>query len=62
MRVRSWDKPDQPLLSQQEYIELFPHDIYQDEKQPSQLPKQGLVHSFAFDTIEETAVVFFPTR
>ena len=58
MRTRSWDVPDQPVLTKDQFVELFPHDIYDDEKQPAQLARKSVVSSFTFDTAEETAVVF----
>jgi hypothetical protein len=37
-RQRYWDQPDQLLISKVEYYKLFPHDVYQDEDEPSSWP------------------------
>lgn len=37
-RERYWDKPDQFVMSKEEYASYFPHDIYKDENEMSSWP------------------------
>lgn len=37
-RERYWDKPDQFVMSKEEYSNYFPHDIYKDENEMSSWP------------------------
>jgi hypothetical protein len=41
IRDRYWDRPDQFVMSKEEYIQLFPHDEYDNESDPKTWPKEA---------------------
>lgn len=43
LRTRYWAKPDQFVMSKEEYINNFPNDIYKDEDDPKTWPKETVV-------------------
>lgn len=38
-RARLWPQPDRFLFTEQEYHQLFPHDVYQNEDDPASWPR-----------------------
>lgn len=54
MRKRNLSRTDQPLLSEQEFTAMFPHDIYADEDQLTHLKKSDQLAGIEFDTRNET--------
>jgi uncharacterized protein YfaS (alpha-2-macroglobulin family) len=49
-RKRLWEQPDKQLFSREEYYKLFPHDLYDDEENKSNWPKEKETLSVSFDT------------
>jgi len=56
MRKRNWEPVDQPVLGEEEFVKLFPHDIYDREDEVAKLPKEQVITSFGFDTHTNTFV------
>lgn len=54
MRQRNWEQVDQQLLSEGEYVKLFPNDVYGAEDQVMNLPKGEVIATINFDTQNET--------
>ncbi|WP_047545263.1 alpha-2-macroglobulin family protein [Psychroserpens sp. Hel_I_66] len=50
LRSRPWQAPDYQLISQEEFIEKFPHEAYKDEANPANWDKGELVFETTFDT------------
>ncbi|GAB3026989.1 alpha-2-macroglobulin family protein [Niabella terrae] len=50
LRPRYWEAPDTFVLSKQDYIRYFPHDIYDDEDQPSSWKRGEKLLSREFTT------------
>ncbi len=50
IRGRYWEKPDQFLYSENEFIALFPHDEYKDEGDYRNWKKEAAVYSDSFTT------------
>ena len=50
LRQRSWQAPDYPILSKNEFKQLFPHDAYANEHDSNQWKKGKLVLEKSFDT------------
>ncbi len=44
LRQRYWDRPDQFVLSYDQYIQQFPNDIYNNENEPTAWAKQKSVY------------------
>ena len=44
IRARPWEAPDQPMLTQEEFQQLFPHDAYSDAADPRVWPKEKLIN------------------
>jgi uncharacterized protein YfaS (alpha-2-macroglobulin family) len=49
-RKRLWEQPDRQLLKREEYYNLFPHDLYDDEENKFKWPKDKEVLALNFDT------------
>jgi len=58
VRKRPWVFPDLPLMSEQEFKAIFPHDPYRDEDDSKKWPKGKLVFDQAFDTEKSKEVKF----
>jgi uncharacterized protein YfaS (alpha-2-macroglobulin family) len=43
LRKRFWQRPDQFVMSREEFIRHFPHDEYDNESQPQSWPKEAVV-------------------
>ncbi|ULT42316.1 hypothetical protein KRR40_01385 [Niabella defluvii] len=43
LRPRYWEKPDQFILSKEQYIQQFPNDIYNNEDDPKTWTKAALI-------------------
>ncbi|MGN6436794.1 MAG: alpha-2-macroglobulin family protein [Agriterribacter sp.] len=48
IRNRYWEKPDQFIFSEAEYIKHFPHDEYKDESDYHNWPKQAAIYTDTF--------------
>ncbi|MGN6492292.1 MAG: alpha-2-macroglobulin family protein [Agriterribacter sp.] len=48
IRNRYWEKPDQFIFSEAEYIKHFPHDEYKDEFDYRNWPKQAAIYTDTF--------------
>ena len=53
-RKRLWEKPDQFILSKQEYYKLFPHDVYNDEDKIYNWEKGKQVFETSFTTSDSS--------
>ncbi len=49
-RDRYWNQPDLHLYSKEEYYQLFPHDLYEDENNKFKWEKEKKVFSTSFNT------------
>lgn len=59
VRQRLWSAPDVPVLSREEFRQLFPHDLYADETGVSSNWKKGtLVRELKFDTQQSKDVSY----
>ena len=56
LRTRKWQAPDTPLLSEQEFKALFPHEAYTDEDNIAQWKKGALVFEETIDTKNRTTL------
>ncbi len=56
LRTRKWQVPDTPLLSEQEFKALFPHEAYIDEGNISKWKKGTLVFEETIDTKDKTTL------
>jgi len=56
LRTRKWKAPDAPLLSEQEFKALFPHEAYTDEDNISKWKKGALVFEETVDTKNKTTL------
>ena len=56
LRTRKWQAPDTPLLSEQEFKALFPHEAYTDEDNISKWKKGTLVFEETIDTKNKTTL------
>ncbi|SDS70966.1 alpha-2-macroglobulin family protein [Winogradskyella sediminis] len=56
LRPRPWQAPDYQMLSKDEFVELFPHDPYDNEGQLTNWPKGKEVYSTTFDTEKEKTI------
>lgn len=54
MRKRKWTAPDQPLITNADFIGLFPKDVFNQENQLINLEKGEVVVSIDFDTQNKT--------
>lgn len=61
LRPRYWEKPDQFILSKEEYIRYFPYDIYKDEDDPKTWEKGGVVLKQDGDTDSTGKFILQPT-
>lgn len=43
LRKRFWQRPDQFVMSREEFIRHFPHDEYNNESEPQSWPKESVV-------------------
>lgn len=43
LRKRLWERPDRQLLSQSEFKKLFPNDVYADEDNPQNWPRERVL-------------------
>lgn len=50
LRERPWPAPDQQVISEDEFVRLFPHDSYGDEGSAGEPEKGELVFETEFDT------------
>ncbi|HET7178392.1 MAG TPA: MG2 domain-containing protein, partial [Chryseosolibacter sp.] len=50
IRKRPWEAPDLPLLTEQQFKELFPYDSYSPSADPNTWPKEKLFLELPFDT------------
>ena len=62
LRARPWATPDQPMLTQGEFQELFPHDAYADAADPKEWPKGKLVAALPFNTTTSKEIKYRTDR
>ena len=53
MRPRYWEAPDQFVLTEQEYLQAFPLDVYKRENEPAQWPRKTPVLEKTFTTAKD---------
>jgi len=58
LRIRKWQTPDTPLLSEQEFKALFPNEAYINEDDISKWKKGTLVFEETIDTKNKTTLEF----
>jgi len=58
LRTRKWKAPDAPLLSEQEFKAVFPHEVYTDESDVTKWKKGALVFEQTIDTQKTTSLNF----
>ena len=63
LRNRYWEKPDQFVMSKEEYISLFPNDIYNNEDEPQTwertsvvLQQEGTTDSIGIFALDKTTL------
>lgn len=56
LRSRYWDKPDQFTISQAEYENLFPHDVYNDEDNEESWTREKAVLTASVTTNEKSRI------
>jgi len=56
LRTRKWKAPDSPLLSEQDFKALFPHEAYTDEDNIIKWKKGALVFEETIDTKNKTTL------
>ncbi|ASZ10829.1 alpha-2-macroglobulin [Chitinophaga sp. MD30] len=54
LRKRYWQQPDQFTLSQEEYVRLFPLDIYKDEDKPASWKRNAAAWQKNFRTVKDS--------
>lgn len=57
IRKRLWEKPDQFLMSEKEFMALFPYDEYASESEMTEWPVQKLIQETVINTKTITALV-----
>lgn len=50
IRARPWEAPDQPMLTQEEFQKLFPHDAYSNAADPKEWHKGKSMVTLPFNT------------
>ena len=50
IRARPWEAPDLPMLTQEEFQKLFPHDAYSNAADPKEWPRGKLMVALPFNT------------
>ncbi len=54
LRERKWERPDEHILTKEEYVDLFPNDIYGAEDQYINWDVSDPLGNFSFDTEEDS--------
>ncbi len=62
LRPRTWPAPDYEGFSKAKFKELYPHDAYGDEDDPSNWKKGALVWESTFDTGNSTEILLKNTK
>lgn len=62
LRPRPWEAPDYQMLSEAEFVTLFPHDPYKDENQINKWERGERVFSEAFDTEQSKTITLKRTK
>lgn len=57
-RQQFWSRPDLPMISEKEFRNLFPYDVYANENEVQQFKKGKQVINLTFDTEKSDTVVF----
>ena len=57
LRTRYWGQPDKFLIEKEDYVNLFPMDVYKDESNPARWDKGKIVFESGFDTEKEKTIV-----
>ena len=58
LRTRKWQTPDTPILSEEEFKALFPHEAYTNEDNITKWKKGALVFEETIDTKNKTSIEF----
>ena len=62
LRARLWEKPDKFILSEKEYVDAFPNDIYNKEDDPSTWAKKRKVVDVSLSTPKDSVFKFSQIR
>ena len=57
LRNRPWPAPDLPVLPEEEFVKLFPHDSYGQAAGKESQAREKLVYTAAFDTAEKDSLL-----
>lgn len=55
IRGRKWDRPDRFIITREQFYQLFPHDVYDDENNPMKWEKSKEIVSRNFVTPEDSS-------
>lgn len=55
-RSREWSRPDVFIIPEKEFIKDFPHDIYNNEDDPSSWTKEEDVYNFVFNSAKGSEI------
>ncbi len=58
LRSRPWASPDLPIITEDEFKVLFPHDAYSDESDPQKWKKGKAIFHSIFDTEKSKEIKF----
>ncbi|MCL2739161.1 MAG: MG2 domain-containing protein, partial [Bacteroidales bacterium] len=50
LQERRWERPDQFSMTREEFVNMFPHSVYDDEDQAANWEKEREVYQISFDT------------
>lgn len=62
LRPRPWAAPDYSGFTKKEFKELYPHDAFKNENDPSQWEKEKVIWSSNFNTAESKEIAFGKTK
>lgn len=62
LKKRLWETPELFLLTETEFKKLFPFDVYNNEDQTQNYPKDKLIKTFNFNTKDQTNFIFKPNE
>jgi hypothetical protein len=57
IRENIWPRPDVFVMSREEFLKDFPHDLYDNENDPETWARKGLVQEWDFNTASDTVFV-----
>ena len=62
LRPRPWAAPDYSGFTKKEFKDLYPHDAFKNENDPSQWEKEKVIWSSNFNTAESKEIAFGKTK